>query len=234
MNSQPDWRARGIFPALFIIGIGVLLLLRNMDIGFVQDLWRYWPVILIAAGLVRLVDAHHQQAQVTGGILVGVGAILLANTLGLLHLTWNDAWPLVLIGAGIVMLYTRLVPARPATARTTGDIDGSLNESAVFGGVSRRMTTDDFHGGQVSAIFGGVEVDLRRANMRGESATIDVNAIFGGVEFKIPSNWMVISQMTAVFGGVDNKCVLPAADMPGVKRLYVAGSATFGGIEFKN
>ena len=234
MHTNEDLRMRGIIPAIVVIGIGVLLLLRNMDIAFVQDLWRYWPGILIAAGLVRLVDAHHQQAQVTGGILVGVGVILLANTLGLLHLTWNDAWPLVLIGAGIVMLYTRLMPARPATTRTTADIDGSLNECAVFGGVSRKMTTDDFHGGQVSAIFGGVEIDLRRASMRGESATVEVSAIFGGVEFKIPANWMVMSQLTAVFGGVDNKCVLPAADMPGVKRLYVAGSATFGGIEFKN
>jgi len=234
MHTNEDLRMRGIIPAIVVIGIGVLLLLRNMDIAFVQDLWRYWPGILIAVGLARLVDAHHQQAQVTGGILVGVGAILLANTLGVLHLTWNDAWPLVLIGAGIVMLYTRLVPPRPAATRAAGDIESSLNECAVFGGVSRKMTTDDFHGGQVSAIFGGVEVDLRRASMRSDSATIEVSAVFGGVEFKVPPNWIVMSQVTAVFGGVDNKCVLPATDMPGVKRLYVAGSATFGGIEFKN
>jgi len=234
MHTNEDLRMRGIIPAIVVIGIGVLLLLRNMDIAFVQDLWRYWPGILIAVGLARLVDAHHQQAQVTGGILVGVGAILLANTLGFLHLTWNDAWPLVLIGAGIVMLYTRLVPPRQAAQRVGGDIEGSLNENAIFGGVSRKLTTEDFRGGQVSAMFGGVEIDLRRANMRGDSASIDVSAIFGGVEFKIPSNWIVISQMTAVFGGVDNKCVQPDADMPGVKRLYVAGSATFGGIEFKN
>jgi predicted membrane protein len=234
MHTNEDLRMRGIVPAIAVIAIGVLLLLRNMDIVFVQDLWRFWPGLLIAAGLVRLVDAHNNQNQVTGGILVGGGAILLANTLGFLHLTWNDAWPLVLIGAGIVMLYTRLVPPRQAAPRTPGDIEGSLNECAVFGGVSRKLTTDDFHGGQVSAMCGGVEIDLRRANMRGDSATIDVSVIFGGVEFKVPPNWIVTSQMTAVFGGIDIKCVQPAADMPGVKRLYVSGSATFGGIEFKN
>jgi hypothetical protein len=234
MHTNEDLRMRGIIPAIVVIGIGVLLLLRNMDIVFVQDLWRYWPGILIAAGLVRLVDARNQHAQVTGGILVGVGAILLANTLGFLHLSWGEAWPLVLIGAGIVMLYTRLAPQRPIQTRATGDIEGSLNEYAVFGGVSRKLATDDFRGGSVSAMFGGVEVDLRRAGMRGDSATVDVSAIFGGVEFKIPPNWLVISQMTAIFGGIDNKCAQPEADMPGVKRLYISGSATFGGIEFKN
>jgi len=223
---------RGIVPAIVVIGIGVLLLLRNMDIVFVQDLWRFWPVILIAFGLVRLVEAHDSGSQVTGGVLVGAGALFLANTLGFLHLAWHDFWPLALIGAGIVMLYTRLMPSRPL--QTATDIEGSLNEYAVFGGVSRKLTTDDFRGGYASAMFGGVEIDLRRAAMRADSATVDVSAMFGGVEFKVPQNWIVVAQVSAIFGGVDNKCVQPAADMPGVKRLYVKGSAVFGGIEFKN
>ncbi|MEO8372086.1 MAG: DUF5668 domain-containing protein [Candidatus Solibacter sp.] len=232
MHTQEDWRARGIIPAIIVIGIGVLLLLRNMDIVVIHDLWRYWPVILIAVGLVKMVDAQHTGTQVTGGIMVVAGALFLANTLELVRISWHDFWPLILIGAGILMLYTRLAtPRAPATA---ADIDGSLNEYAIFGGVSRKLTTDDFRGGYASAMFGGIEIDLRRASMRADSATIDVSAIFGGVEFKMPQNWIVITQVAAIFGGVDNKCVQPDADVPGVKRIYVKGSAMFGGIEFKN
>jgi len=234
MHTQEDWRARGILPAIIVIGIGILLLLRNMDIPFAQDLWRFWPGILIALGLVNLVEARHNGSQLAGGVLVGVGALLLANTLGFLHLSWHDSWPLILIGAGLVMLYTRLVPPRRLAAPGSIGMEGALNEHAVFGGVSRKVTTDDFSGGHVSAMFGGVEIDLRRAGMRAESATIDVSTIFGGVEVKIPSNWIVTAQVTAIFGGVDNKCVEPSAAMPGVKRLYIQGSVMFGGIEFKN
>jgi predicted membrane protein len=83
-------------------------------------------------------------------------------------------------------------------------------------------------------MFGGVEVDLRRAGMRGDSAVIDVSAMFGGVEFKIPQNWAVVPSVAAIFGGFSNKSVQPSADAPGVKRLYIKGSAVFGGVEVKN
>jgi hypothetical protein len=79
-----------------------------------------------------------------------------------------------------------------------------------------------------------VEIDLRRAGMRGNSAVIDVSSTFGGVELKIPTSWSAVSQVVAIFGGVENKSVEPAADMPGVKRLYIKGSAVFGGVEVKN
>jgi hypothetical protein len=54
------------------------------------------------------------------------------------------------------------------------------------------------------------------------------------VELKIPTSWSAVSQVVAIFGGVENKSVEPAADMPGVKRLYIKGSAVFGGVEVKN
>jgi hypothetical protein len=178
-----------------------------------------------------------------GGILVAVGGVLLANTLGFLHMDWDQFWPLILIGAGLAMLWHRLSPSDfPGVGPTQpGPIgtgarpeEGVLNEFTMFGGVSRKMTTEDLRGGQISATFGGVEIDLRRAGMRGDSATIDISAMFGGVEIKVPENWLVISNIAAVFGGVENKSLQPPAEMPGVKRLYVKGSAVFGGVTIKN
>jgi len=104
----------------------------------------------------------------------------------------------------------------------------------VFGGVHRKVTTDDFRGGQTTATFGGVEIDLRRARMRGDSAVIDVTAMFGGVEFKVPPTWLVIGQVMAVFGGFGNKALEPDPEQPGIKRLYIKGTAMFGGVEVKN
>jgi hypothetical protein len=221
---------------VIVIGIGVLFLLNNLNIVFIHDIWRFWPGILIAVGLVKVVDSPAPHARVVGGVLIGVGGLFLANNLGLLFLSWNDLWPLVLIGAGLLMLWSRLSPA-PFGAPTipTGSAhEGTLNETAIFGGVERKVTTEDFRGGQVTAMFGGAEIDLRRAGMRGDSAVVDVTSMFGGVEFKIPPNWLAVASVAAIFGGFSNKSAQPDANAPGVKRLYIKGAAIFGGVEVKN
>ena len=239
MQLHEDWRGKssvpGILPALVVIGIGVLFLLNNLNIFFMHDVWRYWPAILIAAGLVKMVDSATSNGRLTGGVLVGIGGLFLADTLGFLNLTRASFWPLVLIGAGLLMLWSRLAPPWVGIPNVPAAADeGALNENAVFGGVERKMTTDDFRGGQVSTTFGGVEIDLRQAGMRGDSAVLDVNCIFGGVELKIPPNWLVISQVAAIFGGIGNHSAQPSANMPGVKRLYIKGSVVFGGVAVKN
>ena len=239
MQPHEDWRGRGsipgIVPALIVIGIGVLFLLNNLNIFFIHDVWRYWPVILIAAGLAKMVDSPVSSGRITGGILVGVGVLFLADNLGFLNLSWENFWPLVLIGAGLVMLWSRLAPPPAGTTNIpAGAPESTLNEYAIFGGGDRKVITDDFRGGQVFAMFGGFNIDLRRAGMRGDSAVIYVTSMFGGVDFKVPPNWIVVGQVVAIFGGFGNKSVEPSADMPGVKRLYIKGSSLFGGVAVKN
>jgi hypothetical protein len=239
MQLHEDWRGKspipGILPALVVIGIGVLFLLNNLNIFYAHEWWRYWPVLLIAAGLARMVDSPSSSGLMTGGVLVGVGGLFLADTLGYLRLSWADFWPLVLIGAGVLMLWSRLAPPQFKIPNIlAGAHEGTLNEAAIFGGVDRKVTTDDFRGGRITALFGGVEIDLRRAGMRGDSAAIDVTSMFGGVVLKIPTNWIAVSEVAAIFGGLGNKSVEPNADVPGVKRLYIKGAALFGGVEVKN
>ena len=239
MQPHQDWRYRGslqgIVPALIVIGIGVLFLLNNLNIYFLHDIWRYWPGILIAVGLVKMVDSPAPHGRIVGGMLVAVGALFLADNLGFLNLSWENFWPLVLIGAGVLMLWNRLAPAQTGRSNIPTEAhEGVLNEFAIFGGVERRVTTDDFRGGQITAMFGGGNIDLRRAGMRGDSAVIDITSMFGGVDLKVPTNWIVVGQIAAIFGGFGNKSVEPSANTPGVKRLYIKGVAMFGGVGVKN
>ena len=60
----------GIIPALVVVGIGVLFLLNNLNIVYVNDWWRFWPVILVAAGLAKLVDAQSDGGRTAGIVLV--------------------------------------------------------------------------------------------------------------------------------------------------------------------
>ena len=229
----------GIIPGLIVIGIGLLFLFNNLNIFEIHDLWRYWPVILIAGGLAKLVESPHGPSTAGGAVLMVVGGICLANNLGFFRWSWHDYWPLLLIGAGALMLWNRLYtptwvpPAAPADAGAPPP-EGTLNLHAVFGGVERKVATDDFRGGHITAMFGGVEVNLRKASMRGDYAVIDINAMFGGVELKVPANWMVVVEGTSIFGGVSDETAHPSPDSPGVKRLILRGGAVFGGVGVKN
>ena len=235
------WRASpGLIPAIVIIGIGVVFLLNNLHVFYMDQWYRYWPVILIAAGLAKLVDAASHGTRVMGGVMIGVGALFLADNLNIIQLSWADFWPLVLIAVGVLMLVNRLSGPSPWpaswtwTTRTPAAADGVFYATAIFSGFKRKVTQGDFRGAYVSAVFGGGEINLRQAGMAGDSAVVQVSAIFGGVEIKVPQNWQVVSQGTGIFGGFVDETRQPPDDAPGLKRLIVKGEAIFGGVNVKN
>jgi hypothetical protein len=110
----------------------------------------------------------------------------------------------------------------------------TLDEVAIFGGGKRHINAQDFQGGHITAIFGGVEVDLRDAGMKGDTAVIEVNSVFGGASIRIPGNWSTVMRGVGVFGGFGDRSVHPAPQIPGTKQLIVKGAAIFGGVDVRN
>jgi len=107
----------------------------------------------------------------------------------------------------------------------------------MFGGVERRVNISNFVGGTATAIFGGVELDFRSAEIEGEEAVVLVEAIFGGIEIVVPERWTVIYEGHSIFGGYSDETRPPLPDVPGAapkKRLVLRGRAVFGGINVKN
>src|SRR5215475_13472022 len=77
-RRQERWRSRscrhsnpfgGLLAGAILAGIGVLLLLQNLGIIFVDDLWDYWPVILIVVGISRAASAWDFGGRIWGAIL---------------------------------------------------------------------------------------------------------------------------------------------------------------------
>jgi predicted membrane protein len=219
-------------PAIVLISIGAIFLLSNLHIVYFREWLRYWPAILVAVGIVKLVDSQDTGGRVGGGILVGAGAILLGRELGFIDVRLWDLWPLVLIALGIGMLFGKTPFMADARHTDTGN---SMRESAVFSGGKRTITTQDFQGGKIDAVFGGYEIDLRQASMTGPSAQLELNAVFGGIEMKVPHNWNVVSRGTGVFGAfVDNTQHPDPRVCLDIKELVLKGGAVFGGVEIKN
>lgn len=257
--------SHGTFIGGIIIALGVLFLLDNLGIVRFHDVWQYWPVILIVVGAVRIVDSHGPAAVVWGGLVGGAGVILLLDNLGLFRFNWGVFWPVILIGWGLMMLLRPRTLNRPpggpfpgagnmggpgsfaASGGIGGPADPGVAEPSpaagsptlglwtVFGGGRRQVDSQDFQGGEVTAIFGGYELDLRRAAIAQEQALIDVTAVFGGVEIRVPDTWIVESRGIGVFGGFGDETRPPRADqVTRPQRLIVTGVAAFGGVSVKN
>jgi predicted membrane protein len=173
-------------------------------------------------------------------VLIVLGAIFELNALGIAHFNWGSLWPLAIIGTGLLVMWTTLDSRRTtATDGTPGDPRTLLNEFALFGGIERRVTTLDFKGGSITAIFGGVEIDLRQAAISDAQADLTINAMFGGVEIRVPETWEVAAHGQGIFGGyVDSTkpYYLPPEASPALPRkvLLLRGVALFGGVEIKN
>ncbi len=220
-------------PGVVLILIGTLFLLDHLNIVHVDAFWRFWPLLLIALGLAKFVN---EGRRVGGVMLVLVGVFFMLENLGFRMLTWATLWPVLIIAAGVAMIWGRFdmphtMPGAPGDGRET------VTASAMFGGVERRVTVSNFRQGNVSAILGGIELDFRSADIEGEQAVLYVEAIFGGVEITVPDHWQVIFEGESMFAGYSDETRAPVVDAMGTrpkKYLIVRGRAIFGGISVKN
>jgi predicted membrane protein len=237
-------RTGGMWAGVVLVLIGTTILLDHLGIISVDRVWRFWPLILIVAGGARFIE--NRCNRLFSALLMVVGALLLLGNLGYLRFTWAEVWPLILIAAGVSMIWGRSLTNRiqaPAartegteTAGKTSD-PNAVNATALFGGVERRITINNFKSGVVSATFGGIELDFRGADIEGEEAVLYIEAIFGGIELVVPERWIVVYEGQSIFGGYNDETRQPLPDLPGTparKRLILRGQALFGGITIKN
>jgi predicted membrane protein len=225
------FRGGAIWGGVLLV-IGVAFLLDNLGILPVDRLFRFWPLILIAAGAAKLTRREH---RVWGISICLIGVFFLLDNLGFAHFHWSQLWPLALIVGGVLLIWNSLETRRNPTTTTVGP--NTLNELAIFGGIERRVTTQSFEGGQATAIFGGIEIDLRLAGMAAESAILDVNTVFGGCEVRVPETWTIVTEGQGIFGGYsDSTRQTGVEDLtnPKKKTLLIRGAAVFGGVEIKN
>jgi predicted membrane protein len=228
----------GVVFGSLIVAVGLVLLLDNMGIIHARDVWRYWPLAIVAFGISRMLEGHAPAALVWGGILTLFGALIFLDTMNIIYFDFNLVWPLLIIGFGVAFLIRavhgpRLAAGLPGVGDLDDDTvtDSSGKLYAIFGGGRRRIDSQQFQGLQIDAVFGGYRIDLRGAKLAGERAIIEVNAVFGGVEIFVPPDWRVNVQGNGVFGAFEDK-TMPLPSAPDDKRpeLIVTGAAVFGGV----
>jgi predicted membrane protein len=232
MDSIHRRHARGpLVPALVLIALGVVFFLTENHIVEAWDIWKFWPLVLVIAGVAK-VSLRSPGRQVEGWVLIGVGLLFLASSLGLLRIAPHLLWPAILIGVGVTLLFRALpYSSEPSDVQLRAPSEGE--NFTMFGGAELNMSGQEFQGTAITAVFGGYNLDLRKSIMKSDRAIVEATAVFGGIELRVPATWNVVMQGAPIFGGYSDETLHPepASNAP---QLIIRGAAVFGGIAVKN
>ena len=215
---------------LIVVALGVVFLLDEMDFVAAKQVLRWWPVLALAWGLMMLTGLWCRR-NVVAGLLVSLfaGWFLLLRLAVVQRDPW-DFWPVVLVAIGASMVVAAL--RGPASAAKLADSASTLRAFALWSGATRKVVSEDFRGGEVTAIMGGHDIDLRPAKMASGAAVIDVFVWWGGVDIRVPADWRVSNESLALLGNVEDKTHAPEGETKGV--LTLKGLIIMGGVELRN
>jgi hypothetical protein len=220
--------------AIVILIVGIVLLLDQMDIVPLDILFGYWPLAIIGLGVAQIAMPGQLLQKVAGGLTILFGSVYLARHLGFIHISGSLFWPMVIIGAGVLML-VRAIDSQINPIGSASLSPGMQREVCIFSGCKRTNDSQEFRGADLFAMFGGIDIDFSNAKMAGEKAEISVNAIFGGIELRVPQGWVVISHAMCLFGGLEDRTRLHApGETKPANTLIVNGLVMFGGVQIKN
>ncbi len=258
-NSFRSGYTKGLGFGLVLMLIGVVFLGFNFGLIPLTLKWVIisWPMLLIVIGI-----AHYFRRRIfSATILVLIGSFFLIPRVieaypayfpGINGDFTHIYWPLLLIGAGILMITGRIFGPKwgfnewdnqhrhqyhhhrnyshNSKSGATGE---GFSKNSVFGSGDHIVLDPEFKGGELNAVFGGITLDLRRTNLPEGDTVLDINAVFGGITVYVPADWYVETHLDAVFGGFqDNR--LPKEPLDKTRKLIISGSCVFGGGELRN
>ena len=258
-NKEMVNRSGKVWAGLIIVGIGALLLLRNFGLGL--PYWVFnWSNWLIVIGL--FVGARNNFRNSGWFVMVLIGSYFTLEEIFRGYDMANVVFPIMLLALGLFLIlkpkntsgykknkrkfknnhYQQFEEVNPlgqdpnaAAADTNAAFNANdyIESVNVFGGSNQVIYSKNLKGGEVTAVFGGGDINLTQADFEGQ-LVLDITAIFGGVKIVVPATWQIKSEVTAIFGGVDDKrAIYPSSELSD-KLVIIRGTVLFGGVEFKS
>ena len=218
------------FFGVTIAAFGGVLLLRNLEI-IKFDSWHLfwgtvWAVGLILAGLMTIFSSRRASLRVWGLLLMTIGVSIGLGAYGVINISvWKIFWPVMLIAIGLIVSVGS--GGHKRSKKSVADDSGN-EKIAIFYGEESRVK-GDYTGGSATAIFGGVELDLRRANIK-DGAVIDIFTFCGGVSLSLPDDVIVKNEVRGILGGSEDKTVSKSSAK---KTIILRGECILGGLEVK-
>jgi len=254
-HQSTDTNGRFIAGIIILIA-GLLFLFNNLNI--LPPRFEYyifsWKTLLIAIGTLNLLFSHNRTA---GFILITVGIVFWIPDIFVLPIhAARFIWPLAIIMVGLFILFKRpdgqfrsrfwedksennyASEGNENQGERTGFMyDDYIDNVAIFGGGERVVTSKNFRGGKLTAIFGGSEIRLHQAKLAPGNHSLDIFFMFGGSEIVVPADWQIKVDVVSIFGGFSDKRYTHKQEETneGTQSvLTIKGFVLFGGGEIKS
>ena len=219
-----------------LIFLGGLFLLNTMNVlNFrITHVIFSWPFIMLVIGIFVLVNT---EKRFLGGILSGIGALFLIERIfPEIDYDGGIVIPILFIILGSYIILKKR--KQDSVTEHAGDFSNvnkdKIDDVSIFGGGTKIISSNNFQGGSITAIFGGSEINLINCQLAEGDNVLDVLCVFGGTTIILPKEWNVVINVTSVLGGFSNKAIRnPSIVIDQSRTLHIKGLAMFGGGEVK-
>lgn len=224
---------RAIIGVILVLA-GLFLVIRNTGFfpDFIDHVVFSWPMLLVVIGLVMTLGATEKTA---GIIIMAVGGFFMIPLIfrETFHM-YNMFWPSIFIIIGIIFIVTKRKGWNAVSSKGMAS-DDFIDYVAVFSGTERQVISQNFRGGKISAVFGGIDLDLTKARLAPGRNELEIACVFGGSTIIVPENWSVTIEVTPVLGGFsDSRKLIPGTTADTTSQLVIKGAVIFGGGEIKS
>ena len=217
---------------LVLIFLGIVIggnALGLIHINIFFDGW--WTLFIIVPCFIGLFKDQDKTGNIIG-LALGIALLLGCQNIIDFSMIWRLAFPAILVIIGLSMIFKDTFNAKISAEIKRLNVNHNNENSycATFAGQDVNFNGETFTGADLTAVFGGLKCDLRKAIIK-EDVVINASSIFGGIELYVPQNVKIKIKSTPIFGGIENKAKTEATENSPV--IYINGTTIFGGIEIK-
>ena len=225
-------KAKPIIWGIAIIALGVIfggnaIGLFNLNVFF--DGW--WTLFIIVPSAISLITEREKIASL-GFLATGIILLLAAQDVFSYDIAWKAILAIFLILIGLSIIFKTIFHNKndKEVAKKVEDLKNNKtmdSQTAVFSGSDRIYNDEVFSGSNLVAVFGGVDLDLRKAKFE-KDTVIKTFCLFGGIDIKVPEDVQIKIRSGFVFGGVSDD--RKGDKNKGKHTIYLDAGGGFGGI----
>ncbi len=218
---------------IVLIILGIVWGLNALEIAKINLLFDgWWTLFIIVPCFIDLFKEKNKIGNLVG-LLIGILLLLACRDIISFKLIWKLAFPIFLVGLGLSIIFKDLFNNKIKEEMKKINKGKQKEYFAIFGSEEINLDKEEFTGCELSAVFGGVNLDLTNAKLK-EDVIINASAIFGGIDIIVPKDINVKIVSNCIFGGAsDERHIKNKKEEENERTIYVNATCIFGGLDIK-